>query len=463
MSGLTHACTRAAVVGLLLLLLAAAIAQPAQAKGKPEQPEEAGNGGAGAPEGQGRPDDAGKPDDAGQSQGQEPHAESGSTNASPGPKAAPPYQSSGSPSDPSNPPAASEAPPEAPQEDAAGSASPHSPPANPQSSQSRPSTPVETGNAADQQLRGNPEIPPASSLPPQAAPDARPSSATPQAANLGLQVAHVAAGNLLEWQAPSASEDAEIGAALIEVQRQVGDDWVTVASLPIDVGTFVDADAPTDAVYRLAWTSQVAVPLGPEALEGPLATVAPGLIEDGSMGAWIAGLLWGAIAAIATVRSPGQPSVQDTRVTTDQLLLSALGGLPGMDPVLVQRVQAMGLRTVGQLRSIDPEALAFWTNLPADLFRRWQEAVDMLQWPLLPTGAAQRLAMAGAGSLAQVAAADPKTLYAELHAAPGIATVGPGLPDHPEQVEVWVTEAQKAVRGTGRMAGANGLRGRAPA
>lgn len=424
MSPSAHACTRAVVLGLLMLLVAAAIAQPAYAKGKAEQSDDAGTSDAGAPNGKGRPDDAGKPDAASQGQNHEPRSESGMPNASPEPTAAST---------------------QSPAEDIPGGA------------------PDEAGNAAHPPARGNPETSGFNGFPPQASPDDLPTTAAPAAANLDLKIARLAAGNLLEWHAPGPAEGAEGGAVLVAVLRQVGDDWVTVASLPADAGLFVDADAPADAVYRLAWTSQVAVPLGPDPLEGPLATLAPGLVQDGSMGAWMAGLLWGAIAVIAAVRSPAQPSVQDTRVTKDQLLLSALGGLPGIDAALVQRVQAMGLRTVGQLRAIDPEALAFWTNLPASLFRRWQEAVDMLQWPLLPTGAAQRLALAGASSLAEVAAADPKTLYAELHAAPGIATVGPGLPDHPDQVEVWVTEAQKVVRGAGRLAaGASSLRGRAP-
>ncbi len=433
--------TRTAVLALLLLLVAAAIAQPVQSQGKP-----GGQDDPGAPEAQGRPDDAGAPDDAGQGQGHGPQAESGATNASPGPNSAPSPQSSGTPSD-------------APAANAASEEEVASPPAVPgssglgqdQSPPSRPSPPSST--PAEEPAQGAGAAgPPESST----AADA----ATPASPRPGLQVARVAKGNLLEWQASNAMQGA---AAVVEVQRQVGDDWVTVASVPADAGAFVDAGAPSDAVYRLAWTSQVAVPLGPDALDGPLATLAPGLVQDGGTGVWLAGLLWGAIAAIATVRSPNQPSVQESRVTMDQLLLSALAGLPGIDPSLVQRVQGMGLRTVGQLRAIDAEALAFWTNLPAPLFRRWQEAVDMLQWPLLPAGAAQRLAMAGAGSLAEVAAADPRALYEELHAGPGFATVGPGLPDDPDQVEVWVTEAKKAVRGAGRLAGANGLRGRSPA
>lgn len=403
------------------------------------------------PEGRGQPADAGRADDAGQGNGQGAPPEEP---ASPGQQgAAPPSDGDSAPaSPPSSQPASEPAP--APAPDASSGTGASDPPgqadaatAAGQPSGSAGSPPEDRGDHASPRNLDSGAVPdPVFGGEDETTPTQRSGGGDAAAAAPGLaspEVQHVPEGNHLAWDAASLPS-ADTGAVL--VQREVNGDWVTVATLPAGTSTFLDAGAPVDATYRLAWDAQVALPRGPDVLAAPLATLAPGLAPAGATGMWLVGLLWGAIAAIATVRVPTPPAVQDTRVTRDHLLLSALAGLPDIDAGLVQRVQSLGLRTVGQLRAVDAQTLAFWTNIPAATFRCWQEAAAMLEWPALPTGTAQRLVMAGTSSLAEVAQADPQRLYAELHDGRGIGTAGPGLPQTPKQVEEWVTAARHAVR-----------------
>ncbi|MEK6975162.1 MAG: DUF4332 domain-containing protein [Candidatus Thermoplasmatota archaeon] len=257
-------------------------------------------------------------------------------------------------------------------------------------------------------------------------------------ASAALRVQRGAAGNRLAWEMPVAS------AAQVQVWRRDADGWTPIALASGD-GNLVDPDGVATSEYRLTWSEE---PLTASALAAVATSLslAPALRHGGSgLGGWLLALLWAGVAAFATVRTASGPRrVLETRIVDDHQLLPLLYGVPGIDAVALDRVVALGLRTVGQLRCLDAQAVAFWTGLPAATIRTWQETLDLLQWHALPPGAAQRLAYAGHGTLAQVAAARPADLLATLS---GSATtvLGPGLPADEQEVANWVVEARQAL------------------
>lgn len=257
-------------------------------------------------------------------------------------------------------------------------------------------------------------------------------------ASTALHVDRGADGNRLSWAVPAA------GAGQVQVWRLDPQGWVPIA-LTTTAGQAFDPAGLQSSEYRLTWSEQ---PLGENALASVASSLsfAPTLRDQGSsLGAWLLALMWAGVGAFATVRSNLSPRrVNEGRIGDDNQLLPILAGVPGIDVVALDRVVTLGLRTVGQLRRLDANAVAFWTGLPASTVRNWQETLDLLQWPALPPGAAQRLALAGHATLAQVAAARPAELLASLHNGTG-SVVGPGLPSDEQEVGNWVVEARQAL------------------
>lgn len=187
-----------------------------------------------------------------------------------------------------------------------------------------------------------------------------------------LQVLREDSGNRLSW--PPAPADA----VEIHVWRREERGWIQLAELPADAGTLLDTGAPTNAAYRLTWTTNPAIVALPG--EGPLTTFAPS--PHGTLGAWLLALLWGGIAMLATVRAAATPVRLEG--ANDRRSLTAILGLPGIDPGHVQQVHALGVQTLGQLRLLDADALAFWTGLSASEVRTWQASIELVGRPVAP-------------------------------------------------------------------------------
>lgn len=374
-------------------------------------------------------------DGPGQGAGTEgPASQGGEAQATHGPAATPPGQEPPAADDPSAPQAGGDA---APVDAGAGT-----PPSQGNGAAS-PGEASSPGHAGSQDAVGSSDAPagdgtpsaPGATLPEAAATNAPAIPVVHDVAG-GLMVVPSPVGNRLAWDAHALPDGAQV-----QVWRQAGDAWVPVATVT-DGDSFVDALGTTTDSYRLTWSQQP--------IEGSmLATIATSLpmVEaagDGwsSPGRWLAMLLLGAVGAVGLVRATMPRRIIETRVQDNHDLLTALAGLPGTEPVHIERLVGLGLRTVGQLRRLDPDAIAFWANVPGDLVRRWQRTVELLQWPALPPGAAERLALAGNASLAALADATPAELLVRLRETSNVE--GPGLPADEAEVAGWVAEARLA-------------------
>lgn len=249
-----------------------------------------------------------------------------------------------------------------------------------------------------------------------------------------LEVHQGRAGAIVAWTVPA-------DAAQVQVWRRDGPSWTPVAAATA-AGSVVDPTGEATSEYRLTWTTST---LAREDLAAAVSALplVPAVPPGSPVGAWLLALLGAGGVAFATVRAPGARQVPESRVSDEHQLLPTLVGVPGIDGAALERVAALGLRTVGQLRALDPDALAFWANVPAATVRRWHDALELLQWPALPAGAAHRLARAGAATLADVAAADPERLWADLRE--GVGAPGPGLPVDMSELAGWVADARQAV------------------
>jgi hypothetical protein len=249
-----------------------------------------------------------------------------------------------------------------------------------------------------------------------------------------LEVHQGRAGAIVSWSVPA-------DAAQVQVWRRDGPAWTPVTAAAA-AGSVLDPAGEATSEYRLTWTTSALARDDLAAAVSGLPLV-PALPPGSPVGAWLLALLGAGGAAFATVRAPGARHVPEARVSDEHQLLPTLVGVPGIDGEALERVCALGLRTVGQLRALDSDALAFWANVPAATVRRWHAALELLQWPALPAGAAHRLARAGAATLADVAAADPQRLWADLRE--GVGAPGPGLPGDMSELTAWVADARQAV------------------
>lgn len=250
----------------------------------------------------------------------------------------------------------------------------------------------------------------------------------------GLRVDAGRAGNVLTWAVPPAAQQ-------VQVWRLESDGWIPVAVVDAAAPGFTDAEAGPMAQYRLTWSSES---LGDDGLA--LAATALPMVsapESKGLGTWLAVLLWGGVGALGFVRTHTPRRVLETRPGLDHPMAPLLAGLPGVDAQAVERVSALGMRTVAQLRTVDPDTLAFWARIPSTMVRHWKETIDLLIWPGLPAGAGERLALAGHGTLAHLAAAQPGDLTQRLRAQSGVE--GPGVPADEGEVAGWIIEARLAL------------------
>lgn len=249
-----------------------------------------------------------------------------------------------------------------------------------------------------------------------------------------LSVQRAASGNVLAWSVPA-------DASQVQVWRLESDGWVPVAVLQGGDGGLVDPAGGAMSEYRLTWSSEA---LG----SGGLALAAKTLpITDlpapRALGQLLALLMWGGVAAVGLVRANVPRRVLETRPGAEHQILPLLAGLPGVDVPTLERVSAAGLRTVAQLRAIDPDTLCFWARVPAPIVRQWKETLELLVWPALPAGAGERLALAGHGSLAHLASANPDELLMRLRTQSGVD--GPGVPADEAEIGTWIAEARLAL------------------
>lgn len=245
------------------------------------------------------------------------------------------------------------------------------------------------------------------------------------------------AGNHLLWDA-----DAVPSGAQVQVWRSDGGLWVPVAAVVGD-GSFLDAAGVAGDEYRITWSQE---PLDAHALAA-VSSALPLVEMPGSgwagTGRWLTMLMVSAMVVFGLVRTAGPRRILEARLNDSHDLVTALAGLPGFEGVQLERVVGLGLRTVGQLRRLDADAVAFWAGLPGDMVRRWQQAIELLQWQGLPPGVAERLALAGHASLPGLAHAKPSELLARLKETSNVE--GPGLPADEAEVALWVAEARQAI------------------
>ena len=431
--------SRIAVVALLAALLAVAGAADAA------RPDDAG----GNANGRGQPDEAGKPEHA---NGGNRHTTSSSE---PNPTSSPAPEQAAEPA-----PAATEPAPEPAQPGpAAADASPgKSGQSNGQSganaapSAQQPEAPVPAPSAsASPQAHAavaaaHDDVPRTAVAPPPApvtvatVPPATHDTPEPPRLNALAGVVEVKpgpAGNRLSWEAAAVPAGAQV-----QVWRQADGAWTPVATI-VAGDTFVDASGLAGDDYKLTWTAQP-VDAGVLASVGsalPLTAAPPA--GWGRPGRWLALALMGSVPVVGLVRAVGTRRIVDTRVTDAHDLVTALAGLPNVEAAQLQRLAALGLRTVGQLRRLDPDAVAFWAGVPAATVRRWLGLVELLQWPALPAGAAERLALAGHTGLASLAAAAPADVLAGLRDTGSVE--GPGLPADEADVAGWIVEARQVL------------------
>lgn len=257
----------------------------------------------------------------------------------------------------------------------------------------------------------------------------RAAAPVPRDATGHLFVERMAKGSFLRWSLPE-------GAVAVQVWREQDGTWAPVAQ-GTDGGQTVDAVTGLTQ-YRLTWTS-TPIPAESFVAVGRSLEDVPVLRSTDPASGWLLGLLWGGVAVMTTMRvEPRQVGAKASGRELD--LVALLGHLPGMDLPALQRLHRLGLRTVGQLRALDAEAIRFWAGVPADLVRQWQSTCELLQWNGLPEGAAERLALAGRRSLADLATARPAELMAKLREQTGV--LGPGLPQESAELVEWVAEAR---------------------